>query len=1023
VNASGGTAPYSYSWNTVPPQTTQTASGLTAGSYTVTITDGSCSSQGPQLVSNGNFSAGNTGFSSSYTNCGTPNCLGPAGMYAVDTNPNTYHGLFVGADHTTGSGNFMIVNGASTPGVSIWCQTISVTPNTTYNFSAWVSTLYSVSPAQLQFSINSLPVGPIFNAPGSTNTWSQFAATWNSGSNTSATICIINQNTNASGNDFGLDDISFVACTSCTTTAVVNITEPPALGGTTSVTTATCGQANGSATVTPAGGTTPYSYSWSSGGSSDTETGLTPGTYTVTVTDFNGCTFTVTATVPNAGGPTASLSAFTDVTCFGANDGTASVTVVGGTLPLTYLWTPAGGNSANATGLGPNIYTCTVTDDNGCVSSVTVAITEPPALQITNTAQTDVSCFGGSNGSASVTASGGTGTLTYSWSSGGTASTESNLIAGSYTCTITDANGCSIQQTFAITEPPQLTLATAGFDATCFGVCDGQVIVIPNGGVQPYQFAWDNGCTSPSCTGLCAGTYNVTVTDANGCTATGSATVNEPPQITTVMSSATAHCNQSDGSAFVVSGGGTGSHTYSWSPLGGTNDTALNLLPGTYFVTVTDVNGCQVVDSIAVANAPGVAGVLNASTNVTCFGACDGTADVLANSGTPPYTYAWLPTGGNAASATGLCAGQYTCTVTDDAGCSATVTVTITEPAQLTVTTSANVSICNGQNTQITANAQGGTAPYNYDWTPGPLNGANQTVSPAATTTYNITVTDANGCTAAGSTTVTVNPVPVAALSSDVQSGCEPLDVNFTDASGVALPGAIISWLWDFGDGNTSTQQNPSHTYATPGVYTVTLTVTTADGCTQTITMANYISVYAIPVAEFTAGPQPTTILNPLISFTDQSIGAATWTWSFGDVANSSSNLANPQFAYTDTICHDVVLTVTSADGCQDTVVHPVCIGPDFSIYVPNTFTPNDDGKNDIFIPVAIGLDLSTYEMWIFDRWGNLIYYTDDASKGWNGHANYGEEVAQIDTYVWKIRCRDFLEQKHDYIGHVNLIK
>ncbi|TND00694.1 MAG: PKD domain-containing protein, partial [Bacteroidetes bacterium] len=364
----------------------------------------------------------------------------------------------------------------------------------------------------------------------------------------------------------------------------------------------------------------------------------------------------------------------------------------------------------------------------------------------------------------------------------------------------------------------------------------------------------------------------------------------------------------------------------------------------------------------------------------------------------------------------------YICTVTDSAGCTATTTMTITEPAVLTVTPSANTSVCNGQTASISATAAGGTQPYNYSWNPGPLAGANQNVSPSATTTYTITVTDANSCTATGTTTVTINPVPVAAFSSDVQSGCSPLIVQFSDLSTVASPGTITSWSWDFGDGTGSTQ-SPSHTYNTAGVYTVILTVTTSDGCTHTLTMPNYINVAPDPVAEFVATPQPTTILEPNICFLDQSIGASTWSWSFGDIANSASSLMNPCFVYQDTGCYDVLLAVASPNGCVDTVVHPICIAPDFTMFIPNTFTPDGNGSNDVFIPVSYGVDLSTFEMWIFDRWGNMIYYTDNLSKGWDGKVQGHDGIAQIDTYVYKIRCKDYFQVKHLYIGHVNLVK
>jgi gliding motility-associated-like protein len=176
-------------------------------------------------------------------------------------------------------------------------------------------------------------------------------------------------------------------------------------------------------------------------------------------------------------------------------------------------------------------------------------------------------------------------------------------------------------------------------------------------------------------------------------------------------------------------------------------------------------------------------------------------------------------------------------------------------------------------------------------------------------------------------------------------------------------------------------------------------------------------------VAGFGAGPLPTTVLNPTITFTDSSQNASSWLWSFGDLNNSSSTDQNPSFNYPDADCYMVVLEVTSADGCQDTATMPVCIDPDVTIYVPNTFTPDGNGLNDEFIPVTIGIDPDQYELWIFDRWGNMIFYSDELNEGWDGRVQGHEEICQQDTYVWKIKAKDVLGNSHNLIGHVNLIK
>jgi gliding motility-associated-like protein len=330
--------------------------------------------------------------------------------------------------------------------------------------------------------------------------------------------------------------------------------------------------------------------------------------------------------------------------------------------------------------------------------------------------------------------------------------------------------------------------------------------------------------------------------------------------------------------------------------------------------------------------------------------------------------------------------------------------------------------ICAAQQVNLSANAGGGVQPYQYGWLPGPMVGASQTVTPTSTTTYTVAVTDANGCTASTTTTVQVNPVPVATVSSDIVAGCAPVCINFSDASTVAAPGVITAWDWDFGDGSQiDNTQNPSHCYNTPGQYTVTLQVKTADGCVNTIVMTNYIEAWVVPVADFTASPQPTTIFNAEIFFTDLSVNASQWTWSFGDVFASQSTDQNPSFTYLEPNCYLVQLDVATSNGCTATDTMSVCLDGDVAIYVPNAFTPNGNGLNEIFIPLTYGIDAQKYEFWVFDRWGNLIFHTTDINEGWDGTLNGTK--CQIDTYVYRVYAWDVMGIPHRVIGGVSLIR
>jgi gliding motility-associated-like protein len=814
-----------------------------------------------------------------------------------------------------------------------------------------------------------------------------------------------------------------LSCSPPTTMAITVGASVPTITITPTQTNVTCfGACNATASVTASGGTPPYTYNWlPSGGTGPSATGLCPGVYTCDVADNGGCTSTLTFTITEPAQLTATATA-TPAAC-GNNNGTASVTPSGGVGPYGCTWAPSGGPGLNPTGLGAGTYTYTVTDANGCTLTQTVSVPSTGGLT-SNIAGTDVLCFGGTTGSVTVTPVGGNPGYTFAWTPNVSATaTASNLAAGTYSVVVTDASGCTSMSSYTVSEPPQLTASSAGFNVTCNGACDGQIVTIPAGGFGTYTFLWNTGCTTAACNNNCAGTYTVTVTDQNGCTVQDTAIVSQPTAVVANANTTPATCGQADGSATANGAGGTGAITYQW--IGGPATATYNNIPaGTYSCIATDANGCADTVTAIVTNLNGVTLTSCGTTDISCYGLTDGDITVCPQGGTPNFTYTWSPNVSVTANATNLAAGAYVVTVTDANGCSSTVTVTLTQPPQLLITAVATpASVCIGSPVTLTGTPSGGAPAYNVGWMPGPLAGNTVTITPPATTTYTATVVDANGCTADTTVLVTVNAMPSASFAGDSLSGCAPHCVNFSDLSTIAAPSVITGWNWDFGDNTTSTLQAPNHCYTTPGVYTVSLTVTTGDGCSHTFVMNNYINVFGMPTAAFTASPQPTTILASTIYFTDQSTGAVTWNWSFGDISGATSALQNPSYTYTDAICYQVTLEVESQNGCVDSTSEQVCIQPDVGIYVPNTFTPNEDGINEGFIPVTVGIDPDRYEFWVFDRWGNLIFYTDDINEPWNGKVMGATDLCQIDTYVWKVKCVDVLEKKHSLIGHVNLIR
>lgn len=1002
VTPTGGTGPFSYSWSPSGGNGSS-ASGLSAGTYTVTVTDAlGCTGTVSVTITQPIAITASTSSSPALCNGGstgsaTVSATGGAGNYTYAWSP---------------SGG----NGSSAGNLSAQIYTVTVTDGNGCTTSATTSVTQPSAITLPGSHTNELCNGgntasAWVNPSGGTGTYTY---AWSSGGNAATENFL----------QVGNYTVTVTDANNCTASQTFAITEPPAISISTSSTASICNSSNGSVTANVSGGTGTYTYSWNPGNfNTASVNNLSAGNYSLTVSDQNGCTSTATVTVNSSGAPLVSLSSLTNVSCFGGNNGAATVAASGGTGTLTYAWMPAGGSSANAINLSAGTYTCTITDQNGCSATQTVSITEP-AIITSSISNTNALCNGLANGTANVNASGGTGIFSYAWSpSGGNAANASGLGAGTYSCTITDSNGCTSSQSVSITEPAALSLNTTATDPSCANTCDGNLAVAVSGGTPGYTYSWSSGCNSANCANTCAGAYSILVTDLNGCADSAQLVLNSPAAISITSSFTNANCNLSNGSASANATGGAGTFTYSWLP-SGSGQSINNLPSGTYTVIATDANGCSDSAAVIVPNLPGVVAGTGTLTDVSCFGLSDGSAIVTASGGNPVYAFNWLPNISTNDTANGIASGNYQVTVTDADGCTSTVTFSITQPAQLVPGLSTGTqSVCTGQNILLSANPSGGTPAYNLVWNPGNLNGNNFNINPTASGTYTLTVTDQSGCTASDSVSITVNPSPVVSFTQDMQSGCAPVCISFTDASTVISPSAIASWAWDFGDGNNSSQQQATHCYTAPGTYDVMLSVISSDGCTGSVTINSAVQVFNNPIAAFSSSPDPATIFSPEVFFTDQSVNAVSWNWDFGDVNQSSSFLQNPSFIYTEPICYEVELTVSSADGCMDSISQEVCLEPEVEFYAPNAFTPNGDGHNDLFFPLGEGIDWSSFHMLIFDRWGNLIYETYDINSPWNGKVKGSDEIAEVDVYVWKVDVRDIKSNMHYLVGHVSLVR
>jgi len=718
--------------------------------------------------------------------------------------------------------------------------------------------------------------------------------------------------------------------------------------------------------------------------------------------------------------------------CFGQTVGSIDLNVTSNSGPLHYSWNTNPTQTTNpATNLSPGSYIVTVTDANGCTSTYTATITQPTQLVAAITDSTEATC-NSSNGMATVTASGGTGGLAYSWNTNPVQTTNvaSNIPAGAYIVTVTDANNCTVTAEITITQTNSITSSiTAQTNVSCFGGNTGSATVtgaLGNG----YTYAWNTNPVQNTATAinLVAGIYFVTVTSANGCESISTDTITQPSQLTlTITGTTNILCNGgNNGQAIILAGGGTTNYTYNWNTNPAqTTATANNLMAGVYGVTVTDANNCTIDTTITITQPLVFTATIASFTNVSACGNNNGSATVTTAGGTglnPTYVWSTNPAQ-TTATASNLAIGSYTVTATDSNGCTATATILLIQPGLMTVTTSANTTVCEGTPVNVSVNVAGGTSPYTYTWNPVGPNSNSLSVTPVTSTDYTVTVTDASGCIITPPMIViTVDAAPNVSFSSNVIRGCNPLTVNFTDNSTVGGGDSVTYWYWDFGDGNGSIMKDPSNVYLIPGTYPVTLVATSSNGCTTTQSVSDMITVYQSPIANFTANPLSASILSPEIDFTDESSNAVIWQWYFGDGTNGNfSNERNPIHIYTTTGIFNVSLMVRNDIGCVDSANKDIFITQDFEFYVPSSFTPNGDGLNDIF--TGIGYNIQSFQMDIFNRWGQNIYTTTDINAGWNGLIPNTGNIALTDVYVYNILVKDGFGDLHTYHGTVSLIR
>jgi gliding motility-associated-like protein len=1002
ATATGGTGSYTYLWS--DGQTGDTATALNGGTYALTITD-----------INGCFTVVTDSLAA-------PDLL--EDTIVVDQTVRCFGGNDGAATAIPSGGiapyNYNWSTGSTTATANNLATGWHFVTITDVNACSRIDSVYISEPDAIVPSLSATPTNCANSADGSatataTGGTAPYQFSW---SNTATTATINNLRA-------GMYLVTITDANTCTIVDSIEVTAPTPILATAQQTQAiSCpGTADAAATATATGGTSPYSFVWSTGATTATIQTLAAGSYQVTISDNNGCSDTASVVI---GDPAPlQVRAAADliyngqaISCAGAVDGQATVTVAGGTSPYTYLW-PDGQTTATATGLGAQLYWVSVTDANGCSDTAQVQLTAPTPLQGSAAVTGAIACAGGNDGTAVATASGGTQPYSYAWSTGDSTATTTTLTAGSHQVTITDANGCSVTASVNLGEPNPIVLISSATNVTCFGGNNGTAHVIAQAGTLPYTYLWSNGQTSSTATALTAGVHYVTVTDANGCSQIDSQRITQPSPIAIAFSNIIdIDCvNNLTGSATATVTGGVGTYRYQWNGVPNATATATNLLYGWNELVVSDANGCTQLDSVFI-NTPNPMTTTAIGLDAGCFGATDGEGAVTVAGGTPPYQYLWS-TGATSSAINNLGAGIYTVTVTDSIGCFTVETIVIgqNDPLQALFSQVTAPDCNNGTEGSITAIVQGGLSPYQFTWSTGQqlVDSSSSTINNLGAGNYFLMITDQENCSTTLDTSI-LDPARLSAIAKGSRLQC------FGDSSGIIIvvaSGGTAPYFYSLNGGPMQSNGNFSNLSA--GSYNIV--VNDAGGCVFTtsaaVTQAD--SVLLEVTADQSIRFGETVQLYVRLPINAPINPVITWTPANGlSCTNCLQPIAQPSRSTLYTV------TVTGADGCVSTADVFVEVDKDKGVFVPDAFSPNGDRTNDVFMLYSSGSVEAIEEFMIFDRWGELVCVHNNVQPnypayGWDG--NFRGQQMNAGVFIYYIKVRYFDGTTEILKGDVTLIR
>lgn len=786
---------------------------------------------------------------------------------------------------------------------------------------------------------------------------------------------------------------------------------------------------------------TEFFYQWSTGAISSGINVTEEGTYTVTVTSSEyGCSASKSIDVEYA--PAMDIvTVAQDVSCYGLRDGRAVAFGSGGVGDISYLWsTKTVGREISNMAAGQ--YIVTATDNAGCTTSKSVTIKQPDKLLFDLTPHASQGICLGDAAILTVTVEGGKKPYNYVWTDDSNVNVAVRKVLPTedttYEVSVVDDNGCtSVAQRTTIKVSLPMSVDTEVTDIICHGVCSGAAVLNITGGVEPFSYSWKS--PTNQITELCVGNYEVTITDLYNCTIATEFTIEQPDKVLSmnVFSSDVSCHGGSDGYIKVIATGGVPNYSYLWSASNNSID-SISVGAGLHYITVVDALNCSTVQSVNI-NEPEAIYVTNPTGGTICIGQ-DVSADVKVTGGKSPYTYVWK--GSDGANLYGpeiivspTYTTSYTLTVTDSNGCTGankTITVNVNPELKMSELSSDNEEICMGESVTIFMDMEGGNGgPYKITFEDIGTVNIPYAFYPAKSGYYKFTLSDGCGTPSVlDSIYIKVKSLPEVSFVASHTSSCPFGEISFSEVN----PEMGQTYHWDFGDGDASNNRNPAHIYRSPGIYDVSLTVTSAEGCKNTYTAVKMIDIFQNPIADFIAVPDYVAQLNANVTFSNQTQYGTNFYWDFGDGTISLwTDASDVIHKYETSGNYSVMLIAMSGNQCVDTVYKNVIVHDIYTFYAPTAFTPNGDGTNDYFYISGTGIDEDNFNIIIFDRYGEIIFETDiydgenPYNMAWDGtmKGNFvkGDKPVQNGVYIWRCTFKDLSGKPHEKTGQVTLLR